>query len=69
MTFEEYILNAKSQLYCNASDEYRSEYITYNYTNEQIDANLEYFKKCYDRDLSAYKALLFFSDYLSDIQC
>lgn len=64
MTFEEYILNAKSQLHCNASDEYKKEYITYGYTNEQIDENLFFFKECYDMNLSAYKALLFFSDYL-----
>ena len=27
--------------------------------------NVDYFKKCYDKELSAYKALLFFHDYLN----
>lgn len=67
MNFEEYILNAKSQLYCNASDEYKKEHITYGYTNEQIDENWFFFKQCYDMNLSEYKALLFFSDYLGQI--
>jgi hypothetical protein len=62
MTFEEYINDAKSQLYCNASEDYRSNYITYNYTNEDIDNNLTYFKSCFNKSLSAYKALLYLSD-------
>lgn len=28
--------------------------------------NVEYFKRCYENGLSAYKALLFFHDYLND---
>lgn len=36
----------------------------YTYTNEQIDANLPYFKKCMQEGLSAYKALLFFNGFL-----
>jgi hypothetical protein len=66
MNFEEYILNVKSQLYCNASEEYKSEHITYMFSNKQIEDNIEYFKKCFDRDLSGYKALLFFKDYLDE---
>jgi hypothetical protein len=27
--------------------------------------NVEYFKKCYENELSAYKALIFFHDYLN----
>ena len=30
-----------------------------------ITDNVEYFKLCYNNDLSAYKALLFFQDYLN----
>lgn len=66
MTFEEYIINVKSQLCCNASEEDKKKYITYLFSNEQIDQNLDYFKKCFDRDLSGYKALLFFKDYLDE---
>ena len=36
-TLEEYIADAKSQLTCNAPN---GEYITYNYTEEQIDNNI-----------------------------
>ena len=61
----DYLKKVKEQLYCNASKAYRSEYITYNYTNEQIDDNLDYFKKCNEVGLSPYKALLFFHDYLN----
>lgn len=62
----EYILNVKSQLVCNTSDEYKSEHVTYNYTNETIDHHLDYFKKCMYNNLSSYKALLYFYDYLND---
>ena len=62
-TIEEYIADAKSQLTCNAPN---SEYITYLYTEKQIDNNIQYFKDCLDQGLSAYKALLFFSDYLNE---
>lgn len=66
MNFEEYIINVKSQLYCNTSEDDRKEYITYMFSNEQIDQNIDYFKKCFDIDLSGYKALLFFKDYLDE---
>tara|TARA_R110000868_G_scaffold110049_4_gene298560 strand:- start:351 stop:593 length:243 start_codon:yes stop_codon:yes gene_type:complete len=39
--------------------------LEYTYTDEQIFANVEYFDKCRKRGLSAYKALLFFHDYLN----
>lgn len=64
--FKEYIKDAKEQLFCNASDEYKKEYITYNYSNKQVENNLDYFKKCMKAGLSPYKALLFFHDYLND---
>ena len=39
--------------------------LEYTYTVEQIFENLDYFDKCRKRGLSAYKALLFFNDYLN----
>lgn len=65
-SFEDYILDVKSQLICNASEEYKSKYITYNYSNEDIDNNKNYFYTCYNDNLSAYKALLFFYDFLNN---
>ena len=40
----------------------------YTYTDEQIFDNTEYFKKCYDDNLSAYKALLFLHDHLQEVE-
>jgi len=62
-TLEEYIADAKSQLTCNST----GKYVSYDYTEEQIDNNIEYFKDCLRRGLSAYKALLFFNDYLNKL--
>ena len=64
-TFEDFLENAFNQLTCNASDEYKSKYITYSYSVEQINENVEYFKKSFQSGLSAYKALLFFQDFLN----
>lgn len=58
-----YISDVLSQLTCMASDEYKKEHITYEYTPEQIFDNISYFKNA-KKNLSAYKALLFFGDYL-----
>ena len=63
--FNSYVENVKEQLYSNATDEYKNNYITYEYSNEQVDNNLEYFKNCMKDGLSEYKALLFFGDHLS----
>ncbi len=38
--------------------------LEYNYKEEDIFNNIDYFKRCFENDLSAYKALLFFNDYL-----
>ena len=62
-TIKEYLEDAKSQLCVNQMGPV--DYITYNYTNELIEQNKEYFEYCLGQDLSAYKALLFFHDYLS----
>ena len=61
-----YLESVKEQLYCNASEEYRNNYVTYMYSNEQIDANIDYFENCMRDDLSPYKALLFFYDFMED---
>ncbi len=62
--FEKYIEGAKEQLYCNATEDYRNNNVTYLCTNEQIESNLDYFRRCMESGLSSYKALLFFNDYL-----
>lgn len=63
--FNDYLQDVKSQLTCNEKDdEDKGKFVTYDYTDKQIDENLEYFKKCMKSNLSAYKALLFFSDHL-----
>jgi hypothetical protein len=38
--------------------------LEYGYSDEMIFSNIDYFKRCNDFGLSAYKALLFFGDYL-----
>lgn len=65
--FDKYIERVKEQLDCNASDEYKDEYIVYTYTEKQIDDHLDYFKKCFEDGLSAYKALLFFTFHLDEL--
>ena len=62
VTFEEYIKDVKSQLCCNNPE--IVDFITYDYSEQQIDENLDYFKECLDRNRSGYKALLFLYDYL-----
>ena len=37
----------------------------YAYTDEELFSNIKYFRKCYDDDLSAYKALLFLHDQMN----
>ena len=56
------IKDVKSQLCCNNPE--IVDFITYDYSEQQIDENLDYFKECLDRNLSGYKALLFLYDYL-----
>ena len=62
----DYIKEVKSHLECNASDDYKREYITYLYSNDDIDNNLYYFKTAMNNGLSPYKALLFFHYYMLD---
>lgn len=63
---EKYIERVREQLECNATEEYKNEYIVYAHTNEVVDSNLEYFERCKEFGLSPYIALLFFQDYLND---
>lgn len=64
--FEAFIKKVCSHLCCNMTDEqHRNEYgICYDYTEDQVKGNLHYFKDCYESGMSAYKALLYFHDYL-----
>lgn len=62
ISFDEYLKDVKSQLTCNASDDYKSKYITYDYSEEEINNNLNHFKDCYNQNISGYKALLFLSE-------
>lgn len=66
-TFDEYMKNVREQLECNASEDYKSNYVVYTYSNEEVDKHLEYFEKCMNDNLSGYKALLFFNDYLNEL--
>ena len=61
--FEGYIKRVKEQLTCNTPN---SEFITYEYSENQVDDNLEYFRECMQSGLSPYKSLLFFDDYLNE---
>ena len=38
--------------------------VEYEYDDKTLFENIEYFRKCKDKGLSAYKALLFLVDYL-----
>ena len=41
--------------------------IEYTYTEDELFDNIDYFKKCYKDNLSAYKALLFLYYHLLEI--
>lgn len=64
--FDEYFLDVLAQLSCNASEEFLNNYITYTYSNELVNEHRDYFKRCMDNNLSPYKSLLFFRDYLNE---
>lgn len=59
---EEYMNSVISQLSSVAID---SDYITYDFNKKVVYNNYSYFKACKDINLSPYKALLFFNDYLN----
>lgn len=60
MDFEYYIQKAKAQLACNTSPAYQRDYITFQFTNKQIDNNLPYFRDCMNKGLSPFMALRLF---------
>lgn len=60
----EYIIKVKSHLFCNLTNEEKMIYCSYDYTETEVDSNMDYFKDCYNEGLSPYKSLLFFDDYL-----
>lgn len=64
VSFEEYIEKVKSNLYYNLSEDEKKVFYSYDFTEDEIDNNLEYFKDYYNNDISAYTSLLFFADYL-----
>ena len=61
-TIKEYLKDVRLQLTQNCKED--APFITYDYSEKQIQDNVEYFEKCMKRNLSGYKALLFFNDYL-----
>ncbi len=66
--FKEYLEKVKEQLNCNATEEYKNNYVTFLYNNEDIDNNIGHFKRCMDDELSAYKSLLYFNEYLERLE-
>lgn len=50
--FEEYLIEVGIRSY------------EFTYTPEELYANVEYFKTCFNDGLSAYKALVFFYDFV-----
>lgn len=57
MTLEQYLIDVgiRASDYDHVIDEEE---------RKLLKDNVDYFKKCYESGLSAYKALLFFNDYL-----
>lgn len=68
ITFEEYLDDTKRHLLYYQKEEDKNDttliFSLYDYKYEKILDNKEYFRKCMEDGLSAYKALLFFEDYL-----
>lgn len=62
--FNKYMLQVRERLECNATEEYKKENVSYLYSNEQVDANLDYFRRCMREDLPAHLALEYFHYYL-----
>lgn len=58
-SFDKYMEDVYSQLECNVSNEYEKMYITFTYSKEEVENNIDYFKRCYNKNISAYKALTF----------
>ena len=54
--FEEYIVWVKQR---NRETHTDGHLIVFNFTDEKIDGDLDYFRDCWEGGLSAYKALTF----------
>jgi hypothetical protein len=65
-SFDQYMIRVREQLDCNATEQEKYENGTYPYSNEDIDKNISYFEKCYNDNLSEYKALELFFFYLNE---
>ena len=63
-TLEEYLEDTKRHLNHFQTDNELKEYYNFDYTFQEILENKEYFESCLNKELSTYKALLFFEDYL-----
>lgn len=59
ITLNEYINKVKENLTINNSID--TPYYTFNYSENIIDDNIDYFKCCLKENLSPYKALLLFN--------
>lgn len=64
--FEEYMEDVYNQLEEHATEEHKRQHVTYTFSTELVNSNIDYFERCMDRGLSSYKALLFFHDYLNE---
>ena len=42
--------------------------LEYSYTDKELFKYTDYFKKCYENNLSAYKALLFLYDHIQETE-
>ena len=45
-SFNKFMEDVYSQLECNTSEEYQSQYITFTYTEDFIKTKIDYFKNC-----------------------
>jgi len=65
--FVKYLARVKEQLDCNATEDYKANYVTYTYSNEEVDNNLDYFKNCMKNGMGEYISLLLFYDFIHEI--
>lgn len=63
--FDQYMEKVFSQLEEHATEEHKAEYVTFTYSSKLINNHLDYFEDCMNKELSAYKALMWFQDYLN----
>lgn len=66
MEFDLYLEACILQLSCNSPEENR--FITFDYTEKQLQDNLDYFKECFKKGLSPYKALSLFYFALNELK-